>query len=191
MAGTGRAPATRIRKQRRDAAMTGVTGEAVAVGLGSSLGPRIRLIRRGSALLAEGGVEQVRLSSLYESDPVDCVPGTPPFVNAALTGLWRGSASDLLRLCQRIERECGRPADHTSDAARRLDLDILLFGQRVLQLQDLTVPHPRMLTRLFVLVPLREIAPSWVIPPGDDTVDAACTRLEQDVALRRTVRRLS
>lgn len=101
---------------------------------------------------------------------MDCVPGTPDFSDQALIGIWPGSAPELLALCQRLEREAGRPAAHSSCEARTLDCDIIIFGDSVSAEPELTLPHPRAKLRRFVLEPLAEIAPEWRFPDSGTTV---------------------
>ena len=86
-------------------------------------------------------------------------PGTPAFLNGAVSGVWNGGVRDLLELCQTIEEECGRPRDHGHYVSRTLDLDLILFGRERIAEPDLTVPHPLALRRGFVMTPLREIEP--------------------------------
>ncbi|UKI34372.1 MAG: 2-amino-4-hydroxy-6-hydroxymethyldihydropteridine diphosphokinase [Lentisphaeria bacterium] len=93
--------------------------------------------------LEANGVKAIRQSRLHRTAPVDCVPGTPEFSNAALTGEWSRSAETLLELTQRLEREAGRPACHSSRESRTLDLDLILFGERCSNSPVLTLPHPR------------------------------------------------
>ncbi len=102
-----------------------------------------------------GRVEAV--SSLYESEPVGG-PAQPPFYNAACrwqTGL---EPRPLLRFLQGLEHELGRRPGGERWAPRPIDLDILLYGDRVLEEEDLVIPHPRLAERPFVLVPLAEVA---------------------------------
>ena len=80
-------------------------------------------------------------------------------MNAAVSGYWNGTPSELLALCQRIEAENGRPNAHPHHVSRTLDLDIILFGHETIDLPDLTVPHPEAAHRGFVMDPLREIEP--------------------------------
>jgi 2-amino-4-hydroxy-6-hydroxymethyldihydropteridine diphosphokinase len=133
--------------------------------LGSNLdGPAQRV---GAARLAVGGITQTTVamaSSLYKSKPVDA--SGDDYVNAVVkieTGL---NAYELLAELQRLEGQAGRalPADraHLHNAPRTLDLDILLYGDARIESATLTVPHPRMWIRAFVLVPLHEIAPELV-----------------------------
>jgi 2-amino-4-hydroxy-6-hydroxymethyldihydropteridine diphosphokinase len=150
----------------------------IALGLGSNLGDSAQTLEQAVDLLVQAGLQEPVISALYTSEPVGCVPGTPPFINAALIARWPKSARDLLEACQRIERELGRPAQHSSQESRTIDLDILLFGQTVLQDAELTIPHPRLGQRRFVLVPLAEIAPDWQIPTTGLTVRESLARLE-------------
>ena len=148
-----------------------------AVGLGSNLGDPVAAIQAAEVLLRNGGVLSARLSSFYLTQAEDCVPGTPDFVNAVLVGEWCGNPSELLALCQAIERRLGRPVTHSSRESRIIDLDILLLGSRQIRTGRLTVPHPRLLQRAFVLVPLAEVAPDWTVPPTGERVASALRRL--------------
>ena len=150
---------------------------AFALGLGANIGRPIKQIREACRLLEEGGVSGVRVSPLYETAPVDCVPGTPPFVNGALVGLWAGAATGLLDLCHHIENTLGRPADHSSQESRTIDLDLLLFDELVINGERLLLPHPLLRKRLFVLIPLRDVAPDWAIPPDGARVKDVCAEL--------------
>lgn len=128
-------------------------------------------IRWGALKLLEAGVEELVMAPLITTKPVDCVPNTPDFINTAVIGLWNGTPLELLATCQRIERVAGRPAIHSSHEARLLDIDILLWGTETLSLSGLIVPHPRMHLRRFVLEPLAAIAPDWIVPPFNKTVE--------------------
>jgi 2-amino-4-hydroxy-6-hydroxymethyldihydropteridine diphosphokinase len=153
---------------------------SVAIGIGANRGNPLDAITQALEQLRRGGVLRLRRAPLYRTRPVACDPETPEFVNTAVTGLWRGSPLALLALCQAIEQALGRPAAHSSRAARELDLDVLLVGERWLDSAALTVPHPRLTQRLFVLVPLAEIAPDWRLPPTLETVAACRDRLLQE-----------
>ena len=144
--------------------------EPVAIGLGSNLGDPAANLREAFRRLAAGGLAGARLSPLYLTEPEECHPGTPDFLNAAVTGRWTGSPDALKTLCQTLERDLGRAAVHDSRAARTLDLDLLLFGTRELRTPQLTIPHPRLAGRLFVLVPLADLAPDWPVPGTGRTV---------------------
>ncbi len=136
----------------------------VAIGVGSNLGSPRENIRAAAKQLAEAGLEGISCSPFYTTAPVDCVPGTPDFTNCAFTGHWEGGPHELLKVCQRIETELGRPAIHSSNEARTIDLDILLFEDLQVDSENLTIPHPRMTERYFVLAPLNDLAPEWTVP---------------------------
>lgn len=132
-------------------------GERVFIGLGANLGDaRATLARAVEALGALPLTRVVALSALYRSAPVDAQG--PDFVNAVAelrTGL---TPPELLQALQAIEQAHGRQRPHRH-APRTLDLDLLLYGQRVVEVPGLTVPHPRLHERAFVLRPLADLAP--------------------------------
>ena len=150
----------------------------IAVLLGGNLGDTAAIFDRAVEKLRSGGVKSIRRSAVLKNPAVDCVPGTADFLNAALTGIWSGSAGELLALCQRIEREEGRPAEHSSRESRTLDLDLILFGDKCIDQMNLKVPHPRARQRKFVLGPLAEIAPDWRFPDSGESVANALKKLE-------------
>lgn len=147
----------------------------VALSLGSNLGPREELVLAAVGRLGRSGVFELdSVSSLYETAPVG-ISTTHSFINAACIGRTSASPGALLDLCKGIEREFGRsPGGASLD--RPLDIDIILFGELVVAEPNLVIPHPRMRERLFVLVPLAEIAPELPVPP-----DGKRMRLLRDV----------
>ena len=149
----------------------------VALGLGANLDDPAGRILAAVERLRAGGLTRLRLSPLYETPPVDCTPGTPPFLNGALTGEWAESAADLRQLARRIEIDLGRPPAHSSREARCIDLDLLLFGPARLVTSELTLPHPRLSRRGFVLVPLADLAADWFLPGTGFPVRAALENL--------------
>ncbi len=148
------------------------SGVDIALALGGNLGRTEEVFASCVDRLAAKGLGAIRMASCYRTAPADCVPGTPDFLNSALTGRWNGSPEALLALCQETERAFGRPARHSSHESRPLDLDILLFGTQMVDLPNLVIPHPRMLLRRFVMEPLHEVAPNWPVPPTMTTVAA-------------------
>ncbi|MBR4665429.1 MAG: 2-amino-4-hydroxy-6-hydroxymethyldihydropteridine diphosphokinase, partial [Lentisphaeria bacterium] len=134
--------------------------------------------------LKKGNFIIQQVSPLYETDPVDCEDGVPPFLNGVLQGVWNGSAEELLNLCQSIERRAGRPEKHSSRQSRELDLDIILFGQEIIRTERLTVPHPRAFQRAFVLAPMNDIAPDAVFPDRGKTVSALLGELPAPGGIR-------
>jgi 2-amino-4-hydroxy-6-hydroxymethyldihydropteridine diphosphokinase len=136
------------------------------IALGGNIGDVPETFRRALEALSYAGFRIRRFSSLYRTAPVDCEPGAPTFTNAAVSGFWNGTAPDLLRLCQKIEADNGRPNEHAHHVSRSLDLDIILFGRETIGMPDLTVPHPEAARRAFVMDPLREIEPEqadWLL----------------------------
>ncbi len=131
----------------------------ILLALGSTEKTASAIFAGALAELTAAGLRNARLSRIFHTAPVNCVPGTPEFANAVATGEWPGDARSLLRTAQRIEVESGRPPVHRSDEARALDIDLILFGEERIAEADLVVPHPRALEREFVLLPLRELAP--------------------------------
>lgn len=132
--------------------------ETAYIALGSNLGDRAHNIYDGVRLLIERTGVQVRMSPLYETQPVGYVD-QPPFLNG-VAELWGKlpEPGELLAICLRIETDLGR--ERTVDQGpRTLDLDLLLCGDAVSANDRLTLPHPRMHTRAFVLRPLVDLAP--------------------------------
>ncbi len=138
------------------------------VGLGANLGDRERTLRAAvDALGAEDGVEVVAVSTLRETDPVG-VGDQPRFLNGAAELETTLTARELLGRLLAIEQHFGRvrvPGEH---GPRTLDLDLLLYGDEQLDEPGLTVPHPRLHERRFVLEPLAELAPGLVVPGHGD-----------------------
>jgi 2-amino-4-hydroxy-6-hydroxymethyldihydropteridine diphosphokinase len=133
------------------------------VALGSNLGDPLAQIRSAlSTLAAMLETRLVRHSSLYSNPPAGNVD-QPDFVNAVAEIRTRLAPRDLLDQLLALERNQGRTRDFPN-APRTIDLDIVLYGGYVVNEPDLTIPHPRMLERAFVLVPLAEIAPNAVVP---------------------------
>lgn len=116
--------------------------------------------------LEKHGFKVNKKSRIFYSAAVDCVPGTPDFSDAAITGTWNKGPEELLQLTRSIEIAAGRPAVHSSRESRILDIDIIFFGNERFSLPHLIIPHPRARVREFVLVPLSEIAPDWQFPDG-------------------------
>ncbi len=140
------------------------------LGLGSNLGDRRAYLARATdALRGLSGISGVRVSSVYETAPVGGPAGQGPYLNAAAEVETTLPPEELLRLLLAIEIDNGR-ARTVPDAPRTLDLDLLLYDDLVRNDPELTLPHPRLQERAFVLVPLAEIAPGVVHPLLKKTV---------------------
>ncbi len=138
------------------------------VALGANLGDPAQALREALQRLSEApGVRLVRASSLYRTAPIDS--SGPDYLNAVAEIATTLTAPDLLTTLQAIEQGAGRERPYRN-APRTLDLDLLLYGSARIHSPTLTVPHPRMGERAFVLVPLSEIAPERVTDEALKTV---------------------
>ena len=133
----------------------------VYLAIGSNQGDRLANLKAGLAALAPA-VQLTNYSSVYETAAA-YVEDQPPFLNAVVAGTTELVPHALLALLKQIEHDCGRRPG-LRYGPRPLDLDILLYGEQVLNSADLIIPHPSMFERDFVLRPLAEIAPSRVKP---------------------------
>jgi len=134
------------------------------VGLGSNLGDRAGYILLAVRGMLDAGFDVIRLSSIYETEPVE-YENQPAFLNmvAELRGSTLPSPEQMMARLLRIEYALGRTRDiHLGP--RTIDLDLLIFRDQQLESEFLTVPHPRLAQRRFVLVPLNELVPSLVHP---------------------------
>jgi 2-amino-4-hydroxy-6-hydroxymethyldihydropteridine diphosphokinase len=155
------------------------------VGVGSNLGDATANVRWALGQLGARS-PGMRQSSLWRSSPVGLPEGAPDFVNAvvALDGHPWADPGDCLRSLQALEAERGRPREHDRGQSRTLDLDILLWGTATVALSTVSTPHPRMLGRAFVMMPLAEIAPDLIVPGQSATVAQICARLSGEVPVR-------
>jgi 2-amino-4-hydroxy-6-hydroxymethyldihydropteridine diphosphokinase len=149
------------------------------VGLGANLGEREATIRRALDLLAAvAGVEVAGVSTLRETDPVGYAD-QPRFLNGAAALETTLSARELLSLLLAVERALGRDRSHeVRFGPRTIDLDLLLYGDAVVDEPGLTVPHPRLAERTFVLEPLEELDPGLVLPDGRPVRDLLKSSLQ-------------
>ncbi len=142
----------------------------VFLAIGSNLGERRNNINDAVSLLSQiPSVRLIQLSPLIQTDPVGGPPNQKPFLNGAIEISCRLTPLDLLDRLHNIELKLGR-VRREKWGPRTIDLDILLFGSEIIQLQQLIIPHPRMAQRLFVLQPLAQIAPDAVFPITGKTV---------------------
>ncbi len=142
------------------------------IGLGSNAGDREAELAAAVRGLRDRGVEVDAVSSLYETEPVGEVLDQPDFLNAVArvrTGL---GPEDLLEVCKAIEAERGRDFDAPRHSPRPVDLDLLLLGDLEVRTDRLTLPHPEVTSRRFVLEPLLELDPGLELPVGTRLRDA-------------------
>jgi 2-amino-4-hydroxy-6-hydroxymethyldihydropteridine diphosphokinase len=138
----------------------------VYLGLGSNLGNRQENLDQALKLLAQR-MRLGKVSSIYDTEPIGNV-NQPRFLNMACEAFTRLSPEGLLALVKGIEQKMGRYS--RSGEPRIIDIDVLLFGDQVVNTRDLVIPHPQIAERSFVLVPLSEIAPDVVHPVTKKTI---------------------
>jgi 2-amino-4-hydroxy-6-hydroxymethyldihydropteridine diphosphokinase len=139
-----------------------LTTHTIYISLGSNVGERAENLRRAIAALPLNGMQVKRVSSFYETEPVDYLE-QPWFLNCVVEAETELQPLPLIRALRGIEGEMGSRKEFPR-GPRLIDMDILLYGQEILNLPELQIPHPRMHLRRFVLVPLAEIAPRVVHP---------------------------
>ncbi len=154
-----------------------VTTHTIYLALGSNLGDRRSNLAAALQRLREV-MEIDTVSSLYETEPMDYLE-QPRFLNMVCSGKTSLSPRDLLKHIKEIETELGRQQTFRN-GPRPIDIDILFYDDLHLTEENLTIPHPRMAERAFVLVPLAEIAPERVDPVSGQTVLALLDRVSQD-----------
>ena len=157
------------------------------IALGSNLGDSSQIIRQAMERLQELSARPLLKSSLWQTTPVDCPPGSPVFVNAVV-GLVpsKGETPEsLLEKLQAIEKEFGRHPKNIPNEPRPLDLDLIAFETELRSAKQLTLPHPRAHQRRFVLQPLSEIAPDLVLPKQSKSVSELLAELCSEETVRR------
>jgi 2-amino-4-hydroxy-6-hydroxymethyldihydropteridine diphosphokinase len=158
--------------------------ELAFIALGSNLGDSADVVRRAMAELQSLSAAPLLRSSLWQTAPVDCPPGSPPFVNAVAGMEPRPGETPwtLLRRLQELEAAFGRTPKKMTNEPRWLDLDLIAFGARVVQEAGLEVPHPRAHLRRFVLQPLAQIAPDFILPGQTRSVAELLRRLPREAS---------
>lgn len=160
-----------------------------AIALGANLGQEVEQLRQAIASFqAHPAVTgRVKCSPFYETAPVDCPEGSPRYVNGVVVFHFSGEPEVLLRLCKQLEVLAGRSASAPEEnLPRPLDCDILYFGQEVRKTAVLTLPHPRMKERRFVLEPLSTLRPDFILPEEKRTVAELLAELDSgEPPLRR------
>jgi 2-amino-4-hydroxy-6-hydroxymethyldihydropteridine diphosphokinase len=139
----------------------------VGIALGSNVGNRLKHLQDARDMLGRIAVPGSLLQApVYQTEPVECPPGSPDFYNTVVEIAYAGTPHDLLDATQGIEFHLGRTAEPERNAPRVIDLDILYFGDERIYGEILDLPHPRLTSRRFVLQPLAEIRPDLILP-GD------------------------
>ena len=142
------------------------------IAFGSNLGDSRRILLDALARLQDFSTEPILKSSLWQTTPVDCPPGSPKFLNAvaALVPQSGETPASLLKKLRDLENEFGRSPKKVLNEPRPLDLDLIAFGDERCDSPEMILPHPRAHLRRFVLQPLSEIAPELILPGQGKTV---------------------
>jgi len=147
--------------------------------LGSNIGERYRWIRKGIEFLSGLG-EITHCSGIYETSPVGMPEGTRNFFNCVAGLNSQTEPEKLLKKINKFEEVMGRDRSNSHMTPREIDIDILFAGDLIIRTPDLTVPHPRLTRRLFVLLPLSEIAPDFRHPVTGKTISTHLKELGSD-----------
>lgn len=157
--------------------------EPVIVAVGSNLGNRHDMLRKAGGFLDEISVSRVQKSSIWESEPIG--PSEFPFLNAVAQINISKKPHELLRQLKEFERQSGRESQHIRWGPRLLDLDIIAFGDLVIQTETLIIPHPEYKKRLFVLLPLRDADPNWTDPISNIPINSLIKK-SADMQIHKT-----
>ena len=157
------------------------------ISLGSNLGNPVANVQNSFHQLQKISVAPILKSSLWRSTPVDCPPGSPDFINAAvaLEPLENQTPQSLLKKLQALEIQFGRQPKTVLNEPRPLDLDLITFKNVIRDSECLTLPHPRWHQRRFVLEPLSEIAPDAILPGQSEPVIQLLAELDTTETLVR------
>ncbi|HEY8834838.1 MAG TPA: 2-amino-4-hydroxy-6-hydroxymethyldihydropteridine diphosphokinase [Chthoniobacterales bacterium] len=157
------------------------------VALGSNLGERLANLRNARKDIASlsGVLPPMRLSAIYETEPVGCEKGAAKFFNAVIEFGYSGEPDALLHALAAVEKILGRPGSHARNVSRTIDLDLLYFGELVIETGHLQLPHPRIVEREFVLRPLADIRPDLVLPEQTESISELLLRLSPTAAVVR------
>ena len=154
------------------------------IGLGSNEGDRLGNLRAARDGLARRGVTVLAASSVYETEPIGEITDQADFLNACLKVRTELDAEDLLDQCKALERELGRRPGGLRHGPRSIDVDLLLLDDVEHRSARLTLPHPEVLTRRFVVEPLLELEPGLKLPDGAAVVEALDAVRSQRVVRR-------
>jgi 2-amino-4-hydroxy-6-hydroxymethyldihydropteridine diphosphokinase len=162
-------------------------GNLAIVAIGSNMGRSREAIQAAITHAKFISDHLVLRSSIWETTPVDCPPGSPKFLNAVITfvPLPTETPETLLKKLQDLEKVFGRQPKVILNEPRPLDLDLIAFGKEIRNTPELILPHPRAHLRRFVLQPLNEILPDLVLPGQGKTVSELLATLPPDDTMRR------
>ncbi|MCA1963020.1 MAG: 2-amino-4-hydroxy-6-hydroxymethyldihydropteridine diphosphokinase [Prosthecobacter sp.] len=158
------------------------------IALGSNLGDRLANLRRGRDQIVERlQPTSILVGGIYETEPVDCAPGTQSFLNTVIEIEVDLTPAQVHAHLQAIEQAMGRPALREKNAPRTLDLDLLYAGDFVSADPALTLPHPRLHLRRFVLQPLADIRAALILPGHKNSILSYLAALKDDPSQVRLV----
>jgi 2-amino-4-hydroxy-6-hydroxymethyldihydropteridine diphosphokinase len=163
----------------------------VYLSLGSNLGDRLQHLRTALRRLPAYGVYPRQISRVYETAPVGETPDPRPYLNLGVWAETEHPPLTLLDALKALEQEQGRHDQGGRWLPRPIDIDIILYDQLTFQHERLVIPHPRMRERAFVLVPLVEMTPDWVLPDGTPVHELLKNPLLQEQEIRPYEARLS
>lgn len=154
----------------------------VGIALGSNLGNRLTHLQEARDMLLRLMPDDAnyKQAPVYQSEPVDCPPESPDFFNTVIEIDYIGTPYKLLEYTQGIEFHLGRGIVYQQNAPRIIDVDILYFGSETLRDSILTIPHPELIHRRFVLQPLADIRPQFSLPGDDTTIAEYLKHLDSD-----------
>ena len=156
--------------------------ELAFIGFGANLGNPVECLNRVKNDINKlTGIDVVRVSSTYRSKPIGAMNPQPDYINAVIVVRTERTADDLLTSMQDIESKHGRVRPAAANSARTVDLDILLFGAETRTDAALTLPHPRIQERAFVLYPLHDLDPTIEVPGQGRVVDLLANVAHQDI----------
>jgi 2-amino-4-hydroxy-6-hydroxymethyldihydropteridine diphosphokinase len=157
------------------------------IALGSNLGDSRRIVLEAMARLQKLSDRSLLKSSLWQTTPVNCPPNSPLFVNAVVGFVPHKNETpeSLLQKLRALEKEFGRPPKKALNEPRALDLDLIAFGAETRNSPELTLPHPRAHLRRFVLQPLSEIAPDFILSGQSKTISQLLAGLPDEEVVTR------
>ena len=155
------------------------------IALGSNIEPRLLNLQAARRRILElhVGPEPVLGSKVYETSPVDCAPDSSAFLNAVLEIASDLPSEDLHRALQKIETDLGRPESHEKNSPRTIDLDLLYYGDSIVNTAALILPHPRIAERQFVLRPLADVRPDLLLPNFPNNISDTLNLLKNEEKL--------
>jgi 2-amino-4-hydroxy-6-hydroxymethyldihydropteridine diphosphokinase len=158
----------------------------IAIALGSNLGDRLANLRAArKAVVDLVGDKALLVSPVYETDAIGCEPGAGNFLNAVLEIEFDGDPTELLEELIGVEESLGRDRNHSRNVSRKIDIDLLYADGLNVQNERLQLPHPRLLSRKFVLQPLADIEPELILPNQTRTVRELFAQIQDSTKVIR------